>query len=296
MSQGAVTWTPLELIRVSAEYLADHGVANARLDAELLLADVLRMDRLQLYLEHERPLIPDELDRYRELVRRRARREPLQILIGRVQLHELEFEVREGVFIPRHETEVLIEGVKTLRFPEGKAPRRILEVGTGTGCVGISLLVHWSEAELLGFDISAPAIDLSAANAERHGVQSRLRLVHGDAFALAHREEWSGLDLVVSNPPYVNDGYRDRLEPEVVEHDPPEALFAGPEGLDRIVQLIHGSADGLRPGGWLAFEHGHDQEARVAALLDGDAWDQRSCLRDLAERPRVTLARRSVHA
>jgi release factor glutamine methyltransferase len=293
MSQGPVTWTPLELIRVSAEYLADHDVPNARLDAELLLAEVLHLDRLRLYLEHERPLIPDELARYRELVRRRARREPLQLLVGRVQLHDLEFEVRDGVFIPRHETEVLIQSAQQLSLPDGASPRRILEVGTGTGCVGISLLVHWPQAELVGFEISPAAAELTLENARRHGVADRLRLVGSDAFAESSLEDWRGAELVVSNPPYVAEGEREGLQPEVRDHDPEAALFSGPEGLDAIARLIERAAHALSPGGWLAFEHGADQEARIRALLDGGAWEEISCVRDLAERPRVALARRA---
>lgn len=292
MSQGSVTWTPLELIRVSAEYLADQGVPNARLDAELLLAEVLRMNRLQLYLEHERPLVANELDRYRELIRRRAQRQPLQLLVGKVQLHDLEFEVREGVFIPRHETEVLIESVRGLEFSEPGLPQRILEVGMGTGCVGLSLLLHWPAAQLVGFEISPAAAQLSQVNALRHQVSERLQLVEGDAFDPSMAEYWGEQDLVVSNPPYVAESEREQLEPEVLDHDPEAALFSGPEGLDDIVRLIEHAAAALRPGGWLAFEHGADQEARIRALLGGGAWQEISCVRDLAERPRVTLARR----
>jgi len=292
MSQGSVTWTPLELIRVSAEYLADHDVPNARLDAELLLAEVLQLDRLQLYLQHERPLVPIELDRYRKLIRRRAQREPLQLLVGKVQIHDLEFEVRPGVFIPRHETEVLIESVRGLNFGEAGGPRRILEVGMGSGCVGVSLLAQWPRAELLGFEISAPAVELSLANSQRHGVAEALHLVHGDAFAPSSQEHWHDLDLVVSNPPYVAEDEREQLEPEVRDHDPQAALYSGPEGLDDIVRLIEHAARALRPGGWLAFEHGADQQGRIRALFAGNDWAEISCVLDLAERPRVTLARR----
>lgn len=291
MSQGAVTWTPLELIRVTAEYLADHGVPNARLDAELLLAEVLRMDRMGLYLQHERPLVPDELSRYRELVRRRSQRVPLQLLVGRVQLHDLEFETGEGVFIPRPETEVLIEKAMELEF-EGGAPSRVLELGCGTGVIGISLLVHWPEASLLAYDVSPAAIELTLRNARRHGVEARLEAVHADAFAEEQAERWRELDLVVSNPPYVAESERADLQPEVRDHDPAEALFSGPEGLDDITRLIDRAAVGLRSGGWLAFEHGADQELPVATLLGDGQWRDRACFRDLADHPRVSVARR----
>ena len=212
--------------------------------------------------------------------------------MGKVQLHELEFEVRPGVFIPRHETEVLIESVRDLDFGEALAPQRMLELGTGSGVVGISLLVHWTEAQLWGLELSEAAFELTNTNAETHGVTRRLHSILGDAFAPEHRGLWNELDLVVSNPPYVAEGERDQLEPEVSEHDPEAALFAGPEGLDEIARLIEAAAPALRSGGWLAFEHGANQEGRIASLLAGDRWRQVSCVRDLADRPRVTLARR----
>ncbi|HKI82819.1 MAG TPA: peptide chain release factor N(5)-glutamine methyltransferase, partial [Candidatus Krumholzibacteria bacterium] len=256
----AGSWTPLELIRVSAEYLADQGVPSPRLDAELLLAHVLQLDRLQLYLQHERPLIREELDRYRELIRRRARREPLQLLTGSARILDLDFMVAPGVFIPRPETETLIEVVKTL--PE---PSTMVEVGLGSGAVGISLLVYWPKARLVGFELSETAARVSRSNAEKHGVAERMEIVEGDAYAESLRSRWGGCELVVSNPPYIAEG--EELEPEVIDHDPKEALFAGPDGLEEIRKLCAAAAVALTPGGWLAFEHGWDQESQVALIL-----------------------------
>jgi release factor glutamine methyltransferase len=281
----AGSWTPLELIQVSAEYLADHGVATPRLDAELLLAHVLEIDRLHLYLEHERPLIAEELARYREFVRRRAHREPLQLLVGSVRILDLDFQVERGVFIPRPETETLIELVKTL------PPRSsIVEVGLGSGVIGISLLAHWPSARLVGFELSAKAVQVCRINARAHGVEERLQILEGDAFAKSMLPRWPSCDLVVSNPPYVAQG--ESLEPEVIEYDPPEALFAGPDGLAAIRVLCEASATALRPGGWLVFEHGCDQEEEVALILAQAPFEGVVCHRDLAGRPRVSWARR----
>ncbi len=282
----AGSWTPLELIRVSAEYLADQGVPSPRLDAELLLAHVLQLDRLQLYLQHERPLIREELDRYRELIRRRARREPLQLLTGSARILDLDFMVAPGVFIPRPETETLIEVVKTL--PE---PSTMVEVGLGSGAVGISLLVYWPKARLVGFEISETAARVSRSNAEKHGVAERMEIVEGDAYAESLRSRWGGCELVVSNPPYIAEG--EELEPEVIDHDPKVALFAGPDGLEEIRKLCAAAAAALTPGGWLAFEHGWDQESEVALILAQGPFEGVVCHRDLAGRPRVSCARRT---
>ncbi len=281
----AGSWTPLELIRVSAEYLADQGVPSPRLDAELLLAHVLELDRLHLYLQHERPLIHEELDRYRELIRRRARREPLQLLIGSARILDLDFQVEPGVFIPRPETETLIEVVKTL--PE---PSLMVEVGLGSGAIGISLLVYWPKARLVGFELSETAVRVSRSNAEKHAVADRMEIVEGDAYAESMRARWPGCDLVVSNPPYIAEG--EELEPEVIDHDPAEALFAGPDGLQEIRKLCKAAAAALSPGGWLVFEHGSDQESEVALILAQGPFEGVVCHRDLAGRPRVSCARR----
>ena len=311
------SWTLLELIQVSAEYLADKGVDNARLDAELLLAHVLEMDRLQLYLEHERPLVAEELDSYRQLVKRRGQREPLQLLVGSVQMLDLEFEVRPGVFIPRPETEVLIEACRNLEFPgdattglDGlesgsssggepvlNAPDRIVEVGIGSGVVGVSLLVGWPQATLTAFELSKEALELTWTNAERHEVESRLELIDGDAFEPEHEDRWGRCDLVVSNPPYVADGDASAMEPEVKEHDPHIALFSGDDGLNVIRKLVNRAREVLAPGGWLVFEHGYDQgsdaprEQSAPALVEAAGFTEVLDLRDLVGKPRVCKGR-----
>ena len=168
-------WTPMELIRVTAEFLADKGIDSPRLDAELLLAHVLDTQRLQLYLDHDRPVIPEELARYRELVRRRSQREPLQRLVGSATLLDHDFAVREGVFIPRPDTETLLE-VCYEQLGAQPGPLRIVEVGVGSGCIGLSLLAKYPEAQLVGFDLNPAAVDLSRHNAERLGVNERATL------------------------------------------------------------------------------------------------------------------------
>jgi release factor glutamine methyltransferase len=278
----------MELIKLSAEYLADQGVDNARLNAELLLGHVLEMDRLKLYLEHDRPIVPVELECYRELIRRRGQRVPLQLLLGHTQILDYEFLVQEGVFIPRPETETLI--LEAQRLEVGPAPR-ILEVGVGTGCVGLSLLKHWPRAELMGYDINPRAIEVTAQNARSLEVESRVTLREGSPFEDASLDQDS-FDLVVSNPPYVLRCDLDELEPEVRDHDPREALDGGEDGLDVVRRLSHLARRVLRPGGWVAFEHGYDQGESAPALLRDAQWMQVRLVEDLGGRPRVSLGQR----
>lgn len=285
MAASEPLWTPMPLIRVAAEFFGDKGIDSARLDAELLLAHVLGCTRLQLYLDSERPIVPDELNRYRELVKLRGQREPLQLLIGHVEILDHEFLVRPGVFIPRPETEVLIEACRALDLPGSPV---VVEVGVGTGCVGLSLLVHFDGATLIGFDVNPDAIALTAANAERLGVRERVELREGDAL----ERELPACDLMVSNPPYVPRPAMEGLQPEVRDHDPVEALDGGSDGLDFVRRLVPAAARALRPGGWIALEHGEEQGGDVAALVSQSGFDAVEVLPDLAERDRVTRGRR----
>lgn len=281
-------WTPMELIKVSAEYLADQGIDGSRLDAELLLGHVLGTNRLGLYLDHERPILPDELDRYRELMRRRGQREPLQLLVGHTQILDHEFLCRSGVFIPRPETETLILKAGELSFTEG-TPARILDVGVGTGCVGLSLLTHWPQARLVGVDRNPAAVELAQENARELGVADRVEFIACD---FAEFEASDSFELVVSNPPYVATADAEQLEPEVIDHDPRESLFAGEDGLDVLRRLVGRGHALLQPGGWLLFEHGHDQGESAAAMLRETGYQEVFLEKDLGGRPRVSGGRR----
>lgn len=277
---------PLELIKLSAEFLAEKGVENARLDAELLLARVLEMNRLQLYVEHERPIVPSELDRYRELIRRRAHREPLQLLLGDVQMLDRVFAVRPGVFIPRPETETLIRRCTELEF--AGAPELIVEVGVGTGCISVSLLDHWEEAKLVGFDVNPRAIELTQLNAEAYAVTDRAELREADAFA----EPLPECDLLVSNPPYLDVSELDGLEPEVRDHDPRESLVWEGGALGAIERLVTAGTQCLRPGGWLVFEHGLGQAEAARALLTDAGYEAVKSHEDMTGIERVCEGRR----
>lgn len=278
----------MELIRVTAEFFAEKGIESPRLDAELLLAHVLGCTRLQLYLNHERPVVAIELDRYRALVRERGKRVPLQLLVGEVEILEHSFLVRAGVFIPRPETEVLIERCRALPFAGG-GPGTIVEAGVGTGCIGLSLLTHWPQARLVGYDVNPAAIALTRENAERLQVVDRLELRTTSAF---EGPELPACDLLVSNPPYVRADVIDSLAPEVRDHDPREALDGGDDGLHAVRALAERGLAAVVPGGWIALEHGDDQGESAPAVLRAAGWADVAVHDDLSGRPRVTIGRR----
>lgn len=284
---GTEPLTVLSVMLRSADYLAGKGVESARLDAEHLLAHALGVGRLEMYLQHERPISEDELGRFRPLLRRRAQREPLQYVLGRQGFRDLDLEVGPGVLIPRPETEQLVEVV--LSWAEGRAGLSALDVGTGSGAIALSLAAEGPFARVVGTDPSAAALDFAARNREAAGLDSRLELREGRLFEALGAEET--FDVVVSNPPYVAESDRDGLQAEVVDWEPPEALFAGEDGLAVLRQLARSAPRALRPGGLLALEVGDGQADRVVGLLEeAAAYADTTVHRDLAGRNRIVSA------
>lgn len=288
-------WTVLRLMLWSASYLEEKGVARARLDAEYLLAHVLGVGRLEMYLQHERRLDARELDAFRPLLKRRAAREPLQYVLGRQAFRDLDLEVGPGVLIPRPETEGLVGVVLDWARALGRAELTGLDVGTGSGAIALALLVEGPFARLVATDTSLVALAVAARNRDALGLGDRLELRAGADFApLAPGERF---DVVVSNPPYVAAAQKGELAPEVVDWEPHEALFAGPEGLDALRRIVLDAPGPLRAGGLLALEVGDGQAGAVAGLLhEVGGFEDVRVHRDLAGKERVVIATRSPDA
>lgn len=284
-------WTVLRTMLWSADYLKTKGVDSARLDAEYLLAHVLGIGRLEMYLQHERPLTTRELDDFRPLLKRRAKREPLQYVLGRQSFRTLELEVGPGVLIPRPETEQLVEAVlvRMRALPTGNAPAVGLDLGTGSGAIALALLSEGPFDRFVGTDVSAAALAMAARNRDSLGMRERLELRPGGLFEpVAAGERFVA---IVSNPPYVAEGDRGGLAPEIVDWEPQEALFGGSDGLAVIRSIVAGAGGHLRPGGLLALEVGLGQARDVAALVQarGDFEDVK-ILKDLAGKERIVTA------
>jgi release factor glutamine methyltransferase len=280
-------------MRWSADYLRDKGVADARLDAEHLLAHVLNATRLELYLQHDRPLTPGELATYRPLLRRRAGREPLQYILGRTAFRELELVTDRRVLIPRPETEELVglvlERTRAGCGDGGGGGCSALDVGTGSGCIALSLLAEGDFARVVGTDVSAGALEVARLNAEASAALGRLELRRGPLFEPVRGERF---DVVVSNPPYVDPADVPDLEPEVRDFEPAAALVAADGGMAVLDALVAGAAEHLNAGGWLALEVGATQgEAVAGALRATGGYRSAEVLRDLAGRRRFVVAR-----
>jgi release factor glutamine methyltransferase len=262
------------------------GADQPRLHAEVLVFHVLGCDRAYLFAHPERELTAAEQSQYDQLIARRAAGEPLQYLTGHQEFWKADFLVSPAVLIPRPETEHLVEAVLDLvrRFSLG--PRlKVIDVGTGSGAIAISLARELPEAEVHAVDLSPAALDVARRNAERLGAS--VHFVQSDLFSALVCD--ASFDFVVSNPPYVasNDA---ELQEVVRRHEPPLALFAGDDGLDVIRRLIPQAGAALRPGGWLLMEIGCAQAEAVQALLGG--WHSVHSAADLAGIDRVILARK----
>lgn len=279
-------WNVVELLRWTTEYLGGKGFHNARLNGELLLAGVLGLKRLDLYLQFDRPLRPEEMAEFKARLLRRARREPLQYIEGEAAFRQLRLRVDRRVLIPRPETEVLVGEV--LEWARGRDRLEVLDMGTGSGAIALSLATEGSFSRVIATDISADALDLARENHARVSPDAPVEFRPGEGYAPVAGERF---DVVVSNPPYVAEAERASLDPEVREWEPEGALFAGADGLRVVRTLIAGAPSVLRTGGLLALEVGSGQAAAVADQIRATGgFGEARIRRDLAGRERILLA------
>jgi len=280
-------WTVLELLRWTSQHFGSLGIETARLDAECLLAFALGVDRLKLYVDFDKPVSRDERAGFRALVRRRAdERVPVALLLGHKEFWSLSLRMAPGVLIPRPETERLVEVALDL-FPDPDAELNILDLGTGSGAIALALASERPRARVTASDASPRALDAARANAASLGLGERVRFLAGRWFEPVRGERF---DLVVSNPPYVAESARQSLAPELA-HEPPEALFAGPDGLSDLRELCAGVGAVLAPGGGFALEISSEQAGPVADWCREAGLLDVVVSRDLANRPRVVSGR-----
>lgn len=278
------SWTLLKLLRWTTGFFREKGIDNPRLDAELLIAEMLGLDRVGIYLNYDRPLTAEELATIKPLIKRRGQREPLQYLLGKTEFWSLEFKVSTAVLIPRSDTEILVEEALKKAADEGV----LLDIGTGSGAVALSFAHEKENWQVRGLDISEAALEVATENIRNHGLEDRCQCILGD---LAELPE-ATFDLVVSNPPYISVAeYRD-LMPEVREHEPEQALVAGVDGLDCYRKIAAQADQILKPGGWLLLEIGYQQKQVVMDLLTAAGLTEIYCRQDYASNPRVVAGRR----
>ena len=290
--------TVLEAIQKSTEFLAKKGVESPRLQTELLLAHQLKMPRMKLYLNFDRVLTAPETDALRELIKRRAAREPLQHITGSTNFCGYEIAVNRHALIPRPETELLAE--LGWKFLQGRAdllvsqdaqqrvPTTALDFGTGTGCIAIALAAKCPATKITALDISADALALAKQNAAQNQVAERIEFFQGDGFsALTGKHQF---DLIVSNPPYIASTEIATLEPEVKDFDPRGALDGGAAGLDFYRRLATEAKPFLKPDGKIMVEFGDGQADDIQKIFEAEKWLVEAVQADYNQRARMLVA------
>ncbi|MDP1808255.1 MAG: peptide chain release factor N(5)-glutamine methyltransferase [Actinomycetota bacterium] len=286
----AAAWTIATVLAAAKEHLDKNDFSSARREAELLLARALRLSRVDLYTQYDRPLSDDERGSFKTLLKARLERQPLQYIIGNQAFRYLELHVEPGVFIPRPETELLVERIiDAVRAKPG--PLAVLELGMGSGAVCLSLAKELPDVHVWAVDISLKALTVTEGNAATHGLLDKVTLCQGDMFSALPAGSGLTFDVVAANPPYVPTMDIDGLEPEVRDHEPLEALDGGPTGV-RFYETIAKQAPGyLRPGGLVAFEVGEGQAGAVSALLEGAGFSHIEIHKDYNDIERIVIGR-----
>ena len=281
--------TVLEAIRKSSDFLAKKGVESPRLQTELLLAHLLKLPRMNLYLNFERALAPAEVDSLRELVRRRGRREPLQHITGSTSFCGLEIAVNRHALVPRPETELLAELGWQFLSTLNPQPPTALDFGTGTGCIAIALASKCPDAKITALDVSPDALLLAKQNAAANKVAGKIKFLETNGFAALPQDK--PFDLIISNPPYIPSAEIATLQPEVRDFDPRRALDGGADGLDFYRLIALQAAAFLEPGGKVILEFGDGQAEAVRRVFENEKWIVEAVKEDYSQRPRILIAK-----
>jgi release factor glutamine methyltransferase len=283
-------WTIGRLLTWTTDYLKRRGSESPRLDAEVMLAHVLKWQRVQLYTHFTEEVAEAPRGEFRELVRRRSEGAPVAYLVGRKEFYSLSFEVSPAVLIPRPESEFVV--VEFLDLTKDLESTRAVDVGTGSGCLAIASACQHRGARFAAIDISDEALAVARRNAIQHGVIDRIDFRQGNRLEPVIGDE--PFDVVMSNPPYIPTSEVPRLETGVRDYEPHQALDGGPDGLDMVRGLVDQSVALLKPGGHLILEIGTAQEKPVRSLIEGRSeFRLAPTIHDLAQHPRVIRATRS---
>lgn len=284
-TEGQDAWTTLKVLDWTTQRFEREGIASPRLDAQVLLAHVLRCDRIALYANFDKPLAKEELAAYRALIQRRLAGEPVAYLTGQQEFWSMRFAVDARVLIPRADTETLVQAVLDLTAGRKDQPLRIAEIATGSGAVVVALAKERKTFHFVATDVSADALAVAQGNLASHGLLERVELRQGDLLAPLSAERFDGL---VANLPYIARADIAGLDVSV-RHEPVLALDGGDSGLELIERLVGGARAVIEPGGFVALEHGFDQGEAVAEIARRAGATEIESRADLGGRARVTV-------
>jgi release factor glutamine methyltransferase len=279
-----------DVLAKSIAFFTAKGIETARLDAERMLAEVLGIDRLEIYLEPDRAIADEERDRLRELVKRRSLREPAQYILGNAGFYALELRTDARALIPRRETELLVDRAREIALERAV---KALDLGTGCGCIALALAKHLAAgSRVWATDISPPALDLARENAATAGLTDAVVFAAGDLYeALPH--DAGPFDIIAANLPYIPSGDIAGLMPEVRDHEPRQALDGGADGLDVIRACVSQTPPHVAAGGWLLLEVGMGQAPAALEMLRSAGLEPGDVLQDAASVGRVVQGRRT---
>ena len=260
-------WYPLDIIRWTTQFFTEKGIPNPRHDAEYLLASILKCPRIDLYLKHDREISTLHRTQYKELIQRRARREPLQYILGTQDFWKLTLKVTPDVLIPRPETELLVEAALKILQQNAATNPTILDIGTGSGCIALTLAQEIPNSQVIATEISKPALAIAQANAASLDLKDRVHFVLTDLTStLAWQAEGRCFDIIISNPPYIARTEFPSLQPEVRDFEPRVALDGGEDGLDFYPRIFQDAQILLAEGGWLLLEMGEGHADALMAM------------------------------
>ena len=294
MTVGSVqkrVWTILEMLQWGTSYLSEKGFDESRLTVELLLCHVLRLKRIQLYTSFDKPLTDAELASFKGLFQRRLQHEPAQYIIGTTEFMGREFVVDRRVLIPRPETEVVVE--QALRYAKEHFPGqhlRILDIGTGSGCIAVSLAALIGNASVVAIDKSSDAVDVARINAEKNGVEKRVTFSVGDVFGASENDVLSKFHLVVSNPPYVSKKEFEELQPEIKEFEPSFAVTDDGDGLSFYRRIAKIGQSFLDEEGAIIVEHAYNQSESAQKIFTEAGWSDVQPFNDYSGKDRGLVA------
>lgn len=260
-------WTIKKLLKWIAQHLEEKGVDSSRLCAELLLGHVLSLSRIKLYTNFDEPVGQSDLDRLHSLVKRAANHEPVQYLVGKTEFYSIEFELTDACLIPRPETELLVEhAIEFLRTRKG--PQLVCDLCTGSGCIAVAIAKNHCESKIIATDICDKALAVADINVKKHNLTDHITLLCGDMFEpVIGQLDRAKFDLVVSNPPYVSTIEYEKLDKNVRDYEPENALIAGVDGLDVYKKIGSKIGDFLKPDAILMLEIGYDQGQTVKEMI-----------------------------
>lgn len=284
-------WTVLELIKWTQQFFEKKNIDSPRLEAEVLLAHVLGVDRFHLYVRFDQVPEPEAREKFRELVRRRSEHCPTQYLLGDCEFYSRSFKVTPDVLIPRPETELLVE--KLVQPARGMSEPVIVDLCTGSGCIAVTAAAELPGARVYATDVSGPALAVAGKNAAAHGVGAGVSFLQGDLFEPLEGAGLEGrVDFLVSNPPYVSEAEMAGLMPEVRDYEPHQALYGGPDGLAIVRRIAGGAGRFLAPDGCLMMEIGAGQAEAVRQIVSERlACTELEFVPDLQKIPRILVAR-----